>query len=44
MEPDNLDSYLVCRFEGTTAIVTFYAGGAELREAGGKPFQAYCKR
>ncbi len=41
---DGADPYLVCRFDGTTTVVTLHAGGAKRCEAGGKPFQAYCKR
>ena len=41
---DSADPYLVCRFDGTAAVVTFHARGAKLCEAGGKPFQARCER
>jgi hypothetical protein len=40
---DHVDPYLVCEFAGTKQTVTFHAVGARVCEAGGKPFQAYCK-
>ena len=40
---DGVDPYLVCRFEGTTRIVTFHVVGARVCETGKTPFQAYCR-
>jgi hypothetical protein len=39
----NADPYLICKFSGTSKVVTFHAVGAKVCEAGKKPFQAYCK-
>ena len=40
---DSVDPYLVCKFDGTTKVVTFHAVGAKVCEAGKTPFQAYCR-
>ena len=41
---DGVDPYLVCKYSGTTKVVTFHAVGAKLCEGGGKPLRAYCRR
>ena len=41
---DGVDPYLVCRYSGTTKVVTFHALGAKTCEGGGKPLRAYCRR
>lgn len=38
-----IDPYLVCRFEGTSKVLTLHAASAKSCMAGQKPFQAYCK-
>jgi len=38
-----VDPYLVCRFAGTSQTITFHAAGAKDCEAGGNPFQAFCR-
>lgn len=40
---DSVDPYLVCKYVGTARVVTFHARGAKICEAGGKPFQAFCR-
>ncbi len=38
-----IDSYLVCRYQGTEKTVTYHVTKTHVCEAGKKPFQAYCK-
>ncbi len=40
---DGVDPYLVCKFAGTTRMVTLHAAGAKECDAGGSPFRAYCR-
>jgi len=40
---DSVDPYLVCKYIGTAKIVTFHATSTKICEAGGKPFQAFCR-
>jgi hypothetical protein len=40
---DSVDPYLVCKYLGTTKVLTFHASHAQICEAGGTPFQAYCR-
>ncbi len=40
---DSVDPYLVCKYIGAAKIVTFHATGTKICEAGGKPFQAFCR-
>ncbi|GLU31599.1 STY0301 family protein [Trinickia caryophylli] len=38
----DVDPYLVCRYEGTSQVVTIHAEGAKACEVTSKPFAAYC--
>ncbi len=40
---DGVDPYLVCRFRGTSTVVTIHAAGARSCKAGGSPFAASCR-
>ena len=40
---DGVDPYLVCRFQGTSRVMTFHATGARTCQAGSKPLHAGCR-
>lgn len=37
-----VDPYLVCRYKGTSEVVTLHAKGAKTCEATSNPFAAHC--
>ena len=42
-DPDRIDPYLVCRYSGTTKVVTLHPVGAKSCTMLGGPFRACCE-